>query len=130
MRTTQDSFVMRRDQRKETKPLVKLALYRSLSDTTHAMPTSPPSEKKKLILNAFVHQTPAHLNPGLFKYPADQSQRYKDLKYWITLAQKLEAANFHCIFFADVLAGYDVYKNSLAPSIEAGSQCVYKMSVA
>ena len=121
---------MRRDQRKEMKPLVKLALYRGFSNTSYAMPTSPPSGKKKLILNAFVHQTPAHLNPGLFNYPKDQGRRYKDLKHWIALAQKLEAAKFHCIFFADVLAGYDVYKNSLAPSIKAGSQCVYRMWLA
>ena len=78
--------------------------------------------KKQLILSAFVHQAPAHLNPGMFNFPGDRGRQYKDIKHWIALAQKLEAAKFHCIFFADVLAGYDVYKKSLQPSIEAGAQ--------
>ncbi len=80
--------------------------------------------KKQLILNAFVHQTPAHLNPGLFSFPGDQGRRYKDIKHWIALAQKLEDAKFHSIFFADVLAGYDVYKGSLDPAIGAAAQYV------
>ncbi|KAF4973208.1 hypothetical protein FSARC_460 [Fusarium sarcochroum] len=78
--------------------------------------------KKQLILSAFVHQTPSHLNPGMFNFPQDQGRQYKDLKHWVAFAQKLEAAKFHCIFFADVLAGYDVYKKSLQPAIEAGAQ--------
>lgn len=82
---------------------------------------SPP-EKKKIILNAFVHQTPSHLNPGLFNYPGDQGRNYKSLKHWVNLAKKLEAAKFHAIFFADTLAGYDVYEGSLDPSIRAAAQ--------
>lgn len=78
--------------------------------------------KKQLILNAFLHQTPAHLNPGLFNYPGDQGRRYGDIKHWVALAKKLEAARFHSIFFADVLGGYDVYKGSLDPAIEAAAQ--------
>ncbi|KAF4464986.1 Nitrilotriacetate monooxygenase component A pristinamycin IIA synthase subunit A [Fusarium albosuccineum] len=78
--------------------------------------------KKQLILSAFVHQTPSHLNPGMFNFPEDRGREYKDIKHWVALAQKLEAAKFHCIFFADVLAGYDVYKKSLQPAIEAGAQ--------
>lgn len=78
--------------------------------------------KKQLILSAFIHQAPTHLSPGMFNFPGDQGRKYKDIKTWISLAQKLEAAKFHCIFFADVLAGYDVYKNSLQPAIEAGAQ--------
>lgn len=84
--------------------------------------STPEPGKKQLILSAFVHQTPSHLNPGLFNFPGDQGRRYKDLKHWIALAQKLEAAKFHSIFFADVLSGYDVYKKSLQPTIEAGAQ--------
>lgn len=69
---------------------------------------SPP--KKQLILNAFAMQAPGHLNPGLFKYPADKGRQYNNIKHWISVAQKLEAAKFHAIFFADVLGAYDVYK--------------------
>ncbi|KAF9889366.1 hypothetical protein FE257_007476 [Aspergillus nanangensis] len=80
--------------------------------------------KKQLILNAFAMQSPCHLNPGLHRYPNDQGANYKSLKHWVSLAQKLEAAKFHAIFFADVLGGYDVYKGpaNLDPTIPAGAQ--------
>ncbi|KAJ5240092.1 Nitrilotriacetate monooxygenase component A/pristinamycin IIA synthase subunit A [Penicillium chermesinum] len=82
------------------------------------------SEKKQLIINAFAMQSPSHLNPGLFRNPGDKGAEYKNLKTWIALAQKLEAAKFHAIFFADVLGGYDVYKgpSNLDPTIPAGAQ--------
>ncbi|KAJ5692930.1 hypothetical protein N7462_002353 [Penicillium macrosclerotiorum] len=84
--------------------------------------SSPP--KKQLIINAFAMQSPSHLNPGLFRHPGDQGAAYKDLKHWVALAQKLEAAKFHAIFFADVLGGYDVYKGpaNLDPTIPAAAQ--------
>ncbi|KAH8590574.1 luciferase-like domain-containing protein [Bisporella sp. PMI_857] len=83
---------------------------------------APP--KKQFILNAFAMQAPGHLNPGLFKYPKDKGRDYNKIKNWISIAQKLEAAKFHAIFFADVLGGYDVYKGpaNLDPTIPAGSQ--------
>ena len=84
--------------------------------------SSPP--KKQLILNAFAMQAPGHLNPGLFRYPKDKGAEYTNIKHWISLAQKLEAAKFHAIFFADVLGGYDVYRgpSNLDPTIPAGAQ--------
>ncbi|PYH98120.1 xenobiotic compound monooxygenase, DszA family [Aspergillus ellipticus CBS 707.79] len=80
--------------------------------------------KKDLILNAFAMQSPSHLNPGLHRHPADQGHKYTSLQHWIRVAQKLEAAKFHAIFFADVLGGYDVYKGpaNLDPTIPAGAQ--------
>ncbi|KAJ5989519.1 hypothetical protein N7481_004729 [Penicillium waksmanii] len=82
------------------------------------------TEKKQLIINAFAMHSPAHLNPGLFRYPTDKGSEYKNIKYWIALAKKLEDAKFHAIFFADVLGGYDVYKGpaNLDPTIPAGAQ--------
>lgn len=80
--------------------------------------------KKQWILNAFAMQAPGHLNPGLFKYPKDKGRKYNDIHHWIALAQELEEAKFHAIFFADVLGGYDVYKGpaNLEPTIPAASQ--------
>jgi FMN-dependent oxidoreductase (nitrilotriacetate monooxygenase family) len=82
------------------------------------------SPKKQFILNAFAMQAPGHLNPGLFNYPADQGRKYNDIKHWISIAQRLEKAKFHAIFFADVLGGYDVYNGpaNLDATIPAGSQ--------
>ncbi|PWY70832.1 xenobiotic compound monooxygenase, DszA family [Aspergillus sclerotioniger CBS 115572] len=89
------------------------------------MTTSTPTpQKKKLILNAFAMQSPSHLNPGLHRHPRDQGRHYTSLTHWTKLAQKLESAKFHAIFFADVLGGYDVYKgpSNLTPTIPAGAQ--------
>lgn len=82
------------------------------------------TEKKQLIINAFAMHSPSHLNPGLFRHPADKGSEYLNIKHWIALAQKLEAAKFHAIFFADVLGGYDVYKGpaNLDPTIPAAAQ--------
>lgn len=82
------------------------------------------TEKKQLILNAFAMQSPCHLNPGMYRYPGDKGPEYKNIKNWIKLVQKLEAAKFHAIFFADVLGGYDVYKGpaNLEPTIPAAAQ--------
>ncbi len=81
-------------------------------------------KKKQLIVNAFAMQTPGHLNPGLWKYPLDKGKEYNSIKHWISLAQKLEKAKFHAIFFADVLGGYDVYKGpaNLDPTIPGAAQ--------
>ena len=87
------------------------------------MTTNPPP-KKQFILNAFAMQTPCHLNPGLYRYPNDTGRSYTSLQTWLSLAQKLESAKFHAIFFADVLGGYDVYKGpgNLDPAIASGAQ--------
>lgn len=79
---------------------------------------------KSLILNAFAMQSPTHLNPGLARYPGDQGPTYKSIHHWIALAQKLEAAKFHGIFFADVLGPYDVYRGpqNTDPIVPAGAQ--------
>jgi FMN-dependent oxidoreductase (nitrilotriacetate monooxygenase family) len=82
------------------------------------------SAPKQWIINAFAMQSPSHLNPGLWKNPGDAGKDYHDIQAWIALAQKLEKAHFHAIFFADVLGGYDVYKGpaNLHPTIPAGAQ--------
>jgi alkanesulfonate monooxygenase SsuD/methylene tetrahydromethanopterin reductase-like flavin-dependent oxidoreductase (luciferase family) len=95
----------------------------SLVTISTAVTISSPT-KKPFIINTFAMQAPGHLNPGLFKYPADQGRKYNDIKNWIFIVQKLEEAKFHAIFFADVLGGYDVYKApaKLDPTIPAWSQ--------
>lgn len=62
-------------------------------------------EKKQLILNAFVMNTPGHLSPGLWKHPRNKTADYKKLKFWTDLAQLLDN-NFHAMFVADVLGPY------------------------
>ncbi|KAH7323133.1 luciferase-like domain-containing protein [Stachybotrys elegans] len=88
------------------------------------MATSPADagEKKSLILNAFVMMCSGHQSPGLWRHPDDQSWRFQDVDHWVQLAKLLESAKFHGIFIADVLGGYDVYKDSLDPAIISGAQ--------
>ncbi|KAH8815996.1 alkanesulfonate monooxygenase [Xylogone sp. PMI_703] len=80
--------------------------------------------KKQLILNAFVMNTPGHLSPGLWKHPRNQTADYKRLKFWTNLAQLLDKANFHAMFVADVLGPYDVYKGPAneGPALISGAQ--------
>lgn len=66
-------------------------------------------DKKQFILNAFVMQAPGHLNPGLFKYPKDKGRSYNDIKHWMELAQKLEKAKFHAMFFADGMSPFSFF---------------------
>ncbi|WPH01675.1 Hypothetical protein R9X50_00452600 [Acrodontium crateriforme] len=78
--------------------------------------------KKRLILNAFVETCAGHQSPGLWRHPDDRSSDFNQLSHWTDLARKLEAGRFQGMFIADVLGGYDVYRDSLSPSIQAGAQ--------
>lgn len=63
-----------------------------------------------------------HQSPGLWRHPEDRSWRFTDVDHWVELAKLLENAKFHGIFIADVLGGYDVYKQSLDPAVISGAQ--------
>jgi FMN-dependent oxidoreductase (nitrilotriacetate monooxygenase family) len=90
----------------------------------HSEATDGVGRKKSLILNAFVITSPGHLAPGLWKHPRSRTTEYKKLKFWTDLAQLLDKANFHALFIADVLGGYDVYKGpvNVGPAIPSGAQ--------
>ena len=64
----------------------------------------------------------AHQSSGLWRHPADQSYRYKDLTYWTELAKLLERGTFDGIFIADVLGTYDVYGGNNEAAIRHGAQ--------
>lgn len=68
--------------------------------------------KKRILLNAVEMASPLQDNPGLWAYPGNQSESYKDLSYWTDMAVRFEEAGFNAIFFADILGVYDVYKNT------------------
>jgi long-chain alkane monooxygenase len=77
---------------------------------------------KPILLNAFDMLVPVHQSPGLWRHPDDESRRYTDLRYWIGVAQTLEAGGFHGIFFADVLGQYDVYAGNADEAARGGVQ--------
>ncbi|KAI0181413.1 Nitrilotriacetate monooxygenase component A/pristinamycin IIA synthase subunit A [Hypoxylon sp. FL1284] len=84
--------------------------------------TSSDTPKKSLVLNAFVMMCSGHQSPGLWRHPDDESWRFNEVSRWVELAKLLEGAKFHGIFIADVLGGYDVYRNSLDPAKISGAQ--------
>ncbi|MBJ6361791.1 NtaA/DmoA family FMN-dependent monooxygenase [Paenibacillus sp. GCM10012307] len=63
--------------------------------------------KKQIHLNAFEVNGPGHLNDELWAHPEDERTRYKDLSYWLELAQLLEHGKFDAIFLDDVFGVYD-----------------------
>jgi long-chain alkane monooxygenase len=77
---------------------------------------------KPLLLNAFEMLVPTHQSPGLWRHPAGEAARYKDLGYWVELARTLEGGGFHGMFFADILGQYDVYADSADETVRAGIQ--------
>lgn len=85
---------------------------------------SSSKEKKHIILNAFVMNTPGHLAPGLWRHPRNKTDQYKKLSFWTDLAQLLDKANFHAMFIADTLGPYDVYKGpaNVVPALASGAQ--------
>ena len=67
---------------------------------------------KHIRLNAFSMNCVGHQAPGLWAHPRDESWRYKDAEYWVSLARILERGKFDGLFLADVLGVYDVYQGS------------------
>lgn len=67
---------------------------------------------KKIHLGIFDIHTPNQMTQGLWAHPDNQSHRYKELGFWIELAQLLERGLFDFMFFADSY-GYPDHKREL-----------------
>jgi len=68
---------------------------------------------KQIHMNAFTQCSICHHSKGQWKNPQDTSSHgYKDLDYWVDLAQTLERGGFDALFLADVHGTYDVYRGS------------------
>ncbi len=72
---------------------------------------------KKLILNAFDMNCAAQVGHGLWRHPEEGRHRYKELSYWVEMAELLEKGLFDALFLADSSGTADVYKNSSDPEI-------------
>jgi FMN-dependent oxidoreductase (nitrilotriacetate monooxygenase family) len=76
----------------------------------------------RLHLNLFTMSSVEHVTVGSWRYPGDQSARYRDRAYWTEIARTAERGGFDAIFFADVRGIYDVYDDSRDPAIERAVQ--------
>jgi FMN-dependent oxidoreductase (nitrilotriacetate monooxygenase family) len=78
---------------------------------------------KQIRLNAFDMTSAMHNAHGLWKHPENQRPlRYKELDYWVEIATLLEKGKFDALFLADVIGVYDIYQDSIAPSLRDGVQ--------
>lgn len=73
-------------------------------------------------LFAFDFAGPGHLSAGLWRHPDDRSAEYTSVKYWIEVAEMLEAACFDGIFFADNVGYHDKYKGSVDAALRDAAQ--------
>jgi len=77
---------------------------------------------REIRFNAFDMNCVGHQSPGLWAHPRDRSWQYKDLEYWVELAQILERGKFDGLFIADVLGVYDVYRGNLDAALRHSTQ--------
>lgn len=75
-----------------------------------------------IFLSAFDMHCVVHQNPGMWRYPGDQTHNYKDIEYWIELARVLEQGGFDALFIADVLGFYDVYGGNRDAALRTAAQ--------
>jgi len=63
--------------------------------------TSPMIKDRRIRFNGFKCSAVAHTTAGLWRHPASQSHRYKELSFWIEIARTLERGKFDGLFIAD-----------------------------
>ncbi|NSL72767.1 LLM class flavin-dependent oxidoreductase [Hyphomicrobium sulfonivorans] len=78
--------------------------------------------KKRIVLNAFDMTCVSHQSAGTWRHPSSQAARYNDLEYWTNMAMELERGCFDCLFIADVVGVYDVYRGSAEMALRDADQ--------
>ena len=78
--------------------------------------------KKRIILNAFDMTCVSHQSAGTWRHPSSQAWSYNDLDYWTNMARELERGHFDCLFIADVVGVYDVYRGSAEMALKDAAQ--------
>ncbi|MEE1621756.1 NtaA/DmoA family FMN-dependent monooxygenase [Zafaria sp. Z1313] len=81
-----------------------------------------PSRRPRLLLSAFLMNTPSHILGGQWRHPEAQQHRYNELSLWKDLARELEAARFDALFFADVVGLYGDHEGGWASHVRRGLQ--------
>jgi len=78
--------------------------------------------KKRIILNAFDMTCVSHQSAGTWRHPSSQAWNYNDINYWTNMARELERGFFDCLFIADVVGVYDVYRGSAEMALKDAAQ--------
>ncbi|MEV7693417.1 NtaA/DmoA family FMN-dependent monooxygenase [Microbacterium sp. NPDC089189] len=80
------------------------------------------SGPRPLIYSAFNEFVVSHHDHGLWNQPGSRQLEIGSVDYWVDVARTLERANFDLLFFADVLAPYDLYRGSRDAAIASAMQ--------
>nr|WP_241732494.1 NtaA/DmoA family FMN-dependent monooxygenase [Galbitalea soli] len=75
-----------------------------------------------MIFSAFNEFVLSHHDHGAWRHPESRQTEFTTSAYWIDLARLLERGRFDVLFFADVLAPYDIYRGSRDSAIATGMQ--------
>lgn len=78
--------------------------------------------RPRLLLSAFVMNTPSHITGGTWRHPEAQQHRYNELELWVDLAKTLERGKFDTMFFADVIGLYGHDGGGWANHVTRGMQ--------
>lgn len=75
-----------------------------------------------MLFSAFNEFVLSHHDQGLWAHPKSRQLELNSPDYWVEIARTLERARFDILFFADVLATYDIYQGSRDAAVESGMQ--------
>jgi FMN-dependent oxidoreductase (nitrilotriacetate monooxygenase family) len=82
--------------------------------------TPPPARPKQIHVSLLEMATISHNNYGLWRHPDNQKWRYRDVAFWVELAQICEAAKLDSIFQADLIGVAAGYQGSTDVPIREG----------
>jgi FMN-dependent oxidoreductase (nitrilotriacetate monooxygenase family) len=94
------------------------------SQAEHTPSGTNPAQRgrKRLLLSAFLMNTPGHILGGGWRHPEGKAAQFNELKVWTELARELEAAKFDSIFLADVVGLYGEHEGGWASHVRRGLQ--------
>jgi FMN-dependent oxidoreductase (nitrilotriacetate monooxygenase family) len=79
-------------------------------------------QKNRMVLNCFDMTCVSHQSAGTWRHPNSQAWRYNEIDYWVNLAKELERGFFDCMFIADVVGVYDVYRGTAEAALKDAAQ--------
>lgn len=86
--------------------------------------------KSPLLFSAFNEFVLSHHDHGSWALPESRQTAFRKVDYWVEIARLLERARFDLLFFADVLAPYDLYRGNRDAALRSGMQApVYDPAV-
>lgn len=77
---------------------------------------------KRILLSAFDMTCVGHQSTGTWRHPSSRAWNYNTIEYWTDMAKELERGCFDCLFIADVVGVYDVYRGTAAAAVRDAAQ--------